>query len=102
MSPRKTILAELNKIQSTADAQPTAPSTLRGFSGNETKYQQAVNDLLKDRLINGQKGTAGSMEIAINPARIADVRKELRPFFLRPAFLAATVLIVATVGFFAV
>ena len=55
-----------------------------GFGQQPSKYQEAVNGLLNERLIEGKKDDEGRMAIALNPHRIATVRKELRPWFLRP------------------
>ncbi len=86
MSPRKTILKQLDRIHDGNGAgHYTRPSTLPGYGDKAAKYQQAVNGLLKDRLIDGKKDEEGRMAIAINPHRITDVRKELRPWFARPA-----------------
>jgi len=55
-----------------------------GFGEQPSKYQQAVNGLLSERLIDGKKDEEGRMAIALNPNRLATVRKELRPWFARP------------------
>ncbi len=84
MSPRKAILRELD--QAHRDGRDgTRPNSIQGFSDNASKYQSAVNDLLKAQLINGQKDAEGHMAISLNPHRVGDVQKELRPFLARPA-----------------
>ncbi len=96
MSPRKTILKKLDQIHEGEGAgRYTRPNALPGFGGKAAKYQEAVNGLLKDRLIDGKKDEEGHMAIAINPHRISDVRRELRPWFARPATWFA---VVATAG----
>ena len=86
MSPRKTILRKLDQLHDGEGAGRYArPSTMPGYGGKAAKYQEAVNGLLKDRLIDGRKDDEGRMALALNPHRVADVRKELRPWFARPA-----------------
>lgn len=84
MSPRKAILKELDQARKDGK-EGTRPNSISGFSGNASKYQSAVNDLLKAQLINGQKDSEGHMAISLNPHRVGDVQKELRPLFARPA-----------------
>jgi hypothetical protein len=58
-----------------------------------------VNELLRDRLIEGRSDGDGRMSIALNAQRLADVRKELRPAWARPSFwLAAALLVAVGVG----
>ena len=90
MSPRKTILRELTDVRSEDEKRYTRPGTIRGFDGQPSKYQSAVNELLKDRLIDGVKDDEGQMAIAINAHKLAEVRKELRPWFARPIAWLAT------------
>ena len=86
MSPRKTILRELDQLHDGEGAGRYArPSTMPGYGGKAAKYQEAVNDLLKNRLIDGKKDEEGRMAVALNPHRITEVRRELRPWFVRPA-----------------
>ncbi len=93
MSPRRLILSELQRIEAEQGATAaTSPSALKGYANREAKYQQAVNGLLKDRLINGQKGADGGMAIALNPARMSDVRRELRPVYANPVVLLGVVI----------
>lgn len=97
MSPRKTILRELSNQNAY-----TRPSTIPGFSQAPEKYQQAVNALLRDRLLEGRKDEEGHMTIAINEHRRADVRKELRPIWAHPAVWVAVVVMVAVGAGFAI
>ena len=84
MSPRKTILRELDQLHDGKGAgRYTRPSAMPGYGAKAAKYQEAVNGLLKDRLIDGKKDEEGRMAVALNPHRIAEVRKELRPWFTR-------------------
>lgn len=98
MSPRKTILKELSRVESGSGASYVRPSAIPGFSDQPEKYQKAVNELLSDRLLEGRKDDDGHMAIAINAHRRADVEKELKPFWTRPAVWAAVVALVAVVG----
>ncbi len=95
MSPRKTILRELTDLGSDTEKRYARPRTIRGFDDKPAKYQSAVNELLKDRLIDGMKDADGQMAIAINEHRLADVRKELRPWFARPVTWVGTAMVVA-------
>ncbi len=97
MSPRKTILRELTDLRSDTAQRYARPRTIRGFDDKPAKYQSAVNELLKDRLINGKKDAEGQMAIAINEHRLADVRKELRPWFARPVTWIGTAMVVGGV-----
>ncbi len=56
-----------------------------GFGQKPSKYQEAVNGLLSERLIDGKKDDEGHMAIALNPHRIDTIRRELRPWFARRA-----------------
>jgi len=95
MSPKKKILRELDRIHGMDPGRLTRPATIEGFSDQASKYQAAVNELLKDRLIDGRKDEEGHMAIALNPHRVVDVRRELRPIFARPALWIAAVLLSA-------
>ena len=85
MSPRKTILRELDQLHSDQGSGRYArPSAIPGFGKQPSKYHRAVNGLLSERLIEGKKDEEGRMAIALNPHRLDMVRKELRPWFARP------------------
>ena len=78
MSPRKAILRELDQLHDGEGAgRYTRPSAMPGYGGKAAKYQEAVNGLLKDRPIDGKKDEEGRMAVALNPHRIAEMRKEL-------------------------
>jgi hypothetical protein len=102
MSPKKTILKTLSKeYQSSGPGTLTRPAAIPGFGEKPEKFQQAVNALLQERLIEGMKDPDGHMAIAINSQRMGDVKRELRPLWFRPAFLALMGLlaVAASMGF---
>ena len=85
MSVRRMILRELSKRQAEGVNGYTRPGAIAGFAEQPSRYQEAVNKLLQERLINGTKDEEGRLAIAINTHRIADVKKELRPWYGRAA-----------------
>jgi len=97
MSPRRTILRELSRAESEAGPVFTRPSSIAGFSEAPEKYQRAVNDLLRSRLLEGKKDDEGHMTIAINQHRRSDVKRELRPIWAHPA-IWAVIVVLAAVG----
>ena len=100
MSPRKAILKELDQaLRDGRDS--TRPSAIQGFSDNASKYQSAVNELLKAQLINGQKDSDGHMAISLNPHRVGDVQKELRPVLARPGVWMGLVMLSAVGSYLA-
>lgn len=84
MAPRKTILRELARAETGSGVAYVRPPTIPGFSEAPEKYQKAVNELLSARLLEGRKDDEGRMTIAINEARRADVRREIRPLWANP------------------
>jgi hypothetical protein len=100
MSPRKTILRELARYRDSHGTEAlTRPTTIQGFEARPSEYQKAVNQLLQDRLIQGQKDDDGHMAIGLNTHRLGDVQRELRPVWRHPAlWLVTAVLILATAG----
>ena len=100
MSPRKTILRELTRVHAAqGEAILTRPTSIPGFQDRPTEYQKAVNKLLQERLIQGQKGDDGHMTIGLNTHRITDVRRAIRPLWQRPAmWLVTAMLVLATAG----
>ena len=99
MSPRKTILRELDQLHSDETGGRYArPSTMPGFGEQPSKFQEAVNGLLKERLIEGKKDDEGRMAIALNPHRLATIRKELRPWFARPIIWLGVFALGAAIG----
>lgn len=82
MSARKTILRELHRRHQDTGTY-TRPASIRGFDRNPARYQGAVNALLSERLINGAKDEEGRLVVQLNPERMAAVRRELRPWFVR-------------------
>ncbi len=99
MTPRTTILRELSRSRQNGNGSGfTRPSDIAGFDRHPEKYQKAVNQLLSDRLVEGQKDEEGRMAIAINPHRADDVRKELRPVWARPITWVVLILLAVAAG----
>ena len=99
MSPRKTILRELDQRHfDSGNGRYARPSAMPGFSDQPSRFQEAVNGLLKERLIDGKKDREGRMAIALNPNRLAAVRRELRPWFARPAIWLGAIIAGGLVG----
>ena len=69
-----------------------------GFGKQPSRYQEAVNGLLNERLIDGKKDEEGRMAIALNPHRLATVQKELRPWFTSPTIWLGVFALGALVG----
>jgi len=89
MSPKKTILKALAERQGPGGSGGSVrPSTIPGFREAPEKYQQTINALLKDRLIEGEKDGDGRMAISLNTHRQKEIRKVLRPIWAHPALLA--------------
>jgi hypothetical protein len=90
MSPTKTILRELQRAHADqAGAAFVRPAAIPGFAADPDRYQKAVNELLKDRLIEGRRDEEGRMAVALNAHRLSDVRRRLRPAWAHPAVWAA-------------
>jgi hypothetical protein len=99
MSPRKTILRELDRARREQPSSPALrPSTLPGYADRPDRFQSAVNELLQARLLEGRKDNEGRMTIALNEHRLADVKKELRPLWAHPAVWALLALAIVAVG----
>lgn len=96
MTPRKKILRTLSAEHEKA-GEPVfvRPGEIRGFSENPGKFQRAVNELLKDRLIDGTKDEEGRMAVALNTHNLEGVRRELRPLWAKPTVWAMATLVVA-------
>lgn len=101
MAPRKTILRELARAENGSGVAYVRPPTIPGFSEAPEKYQKAVNELLSARLLEGRKDEEGRMTIAINEARRADVRREIRPVWANPILWVAVAVIAAAGAVFA-
>ena len=94
MSPKKTILRTLaDSHDRTSGTAYTRPAEIPGFPRDPERFQQAVNALLKDRLIEGRRDEEGRMTVAVNPHRLADVQRVLRPVWAHPALWGAMVLL---------
>lgn len=97
MSPKKTVLRYLADLHEERGAEEyTHPGEIHGFDPDDMRCVTAVNELLRDRYINGRKGPDGSMEIALNTTRIREVKKELRPWYAMPVLWIGILLIAAT------
>jgi len=93
MTPTKTILRELQRAhEHSRGAALVRPASIPGFAADPDRFQKAVNELLKDRLIEGRKDDDGRMAVALNAHRLADVQRVLRPAWARPALWAAAAL----------
>jgi hypothetical protein len=99
MSPRKNILKTLSdKEREEGPGLQVRPSTIPGFQQGPEKYQQAINALLKDRLIEGIRDPEGHLAISLNAHRARDIRKILRPVWAHPAILTLLALVAAMAG----
>ena len=100
MSPKKTILKTLAEQQTGAgQPAPIHPSEIPGFRDSPGKYQETINALLKDRLIEGARDEEGRMAISLNSHREKEVRRVLRPLWAHPGVLAVLALSAALAGF---
>jgi hypothetical protein len=100
MSPKKRILTELKSaLERSPDAPHVRPPALPGYAEQPERFQSAVNELLRTRLVEGRKDAAGHMIIAINQHRRPDVERMLRPVWARPIVWAtAAALLVVGAG----
>ncbi len=99
MSPKKTILKTLSDLQSEGGSpRPIHPSTIPGFQADPGRYQQTINSLLKERLIEGTKDAEGRMAISLNAHREKEVKKMLRPVWANPIVMALAVVTMAVAG----
>ncbi len=95
MSPKKRILRELLLANEPGTQfSYIRPADIPGYVETPDRYQGAVNELLKDRLIEGRKDDDGRMSIKVNEHRIGDVQRALRPLWARPAVWAAVAIVV--------
>ena len=104
MSPKKAILTAL---KGASDVRQTGshvrPPTIPGYRERPEQYQQAVNELLQARLVEGRKDAEGRLTIALNEHRRHEVERMLRPLWTKPAVWALVVaLLVLGVGLAAV
>jgi len=93
MSPTKNILRQLERVHEKTPGEFTAPRSLTGFDPADPKHTQAMNQLLRDRLINGVKAEDGGMAIALNTGNIGAVNKALRPWYASPGVWALLVFV---------
>ena len=96
MSPKKAILRALQGAsdEETRDAH-IRPPQIAGYADRPERYQEAVNELLRERLVEGRKDADGHMTIALNQHRRRDVERMLRPIWAHPAVWAAVVVLAA-------
>ena len=96
MSPKKTILTAL---RGASDEQRGGtyirPPSIPGYTERPDRYQQAVNELLQARLVEGRKDSEGHLTIALNDHRRQDVERMLRPLWAKPTVWALVVALVA-------
>jgi hypothetical protein len=94
MSAKKHILREIELVGEPGTTYAyVRPADLPGYQTAPERYQAAVNELLRERLIEGRADADGRMSIALNAQRIADVRKALRPVWARPTVWAAAAIV---------
>jgi hypothetical protein len=101
MSPKKAILKALSDSHRHQGPEKLVrPPSIPGFREAPEKYQKTINNLLRERLIEGVKDQDGCLAISLNPHRIREVRRELRPIWAHPGLMALAVilLVMATVG----
>ncbi len=101
MSPKKRILRELALVHEPGTTFSfVRPADIPGYAEKPERFQGAVNELLKDRLIEGRTDAEGRMSIGLNEHRMDEVRRTLRPVWARPAVWAAVAIVVGVgVGF---
>jgi hypothetical protein len=97
MSTRKLILRELRRRHEQEAGAYTRPGNIAGFTERPERFQNAVNALLQERLINGTKDGDGRLAIALNTQRMDDVRRELRPWFARPGGILLALIAIAAI-----
>lgn len=99
MSPKRAILQRLaQEYRQTGPGTLTRPSAIRGFSEKPGDFQKAVNDLLQERLVEGTKDPEGRLAISLNPHRLHDVHKELRPVWKHPVAWVLLLVLIAAMG----
>jgi len=94
MSLRKKILKELYTFyEEKGPDNYVLADTLKCFSPGNEKFLATINGLLKEELIKGitsgikAKGsTQDRVAIAINPAKIREIKKEIRSWYEDPKF----------------
>lgn len=101
MSRRRKILRALERFhREQGDDAYTSPQALAGFDRSDPRDTAALNGLLQDRLIRGTTGADGTMAIAVARGRLAEVRRQIRPWYGRPlvwASAAGALVVVALV-----
>jgi hypothetical protein len=96
MSPKKAILKALHGAsEQHRDGPHVRPPQIPGYTERPERYQEAVNELLRERLVEGRKDADGHLTIALNQHRRREVERMLKPVWARPAAWAALGLLVA-------
>lgn len=96
MSPKKAILRALQEAPGApAPGAHLRPPQIPGYAERPERYQEAVNELLRERLVEGRKDEEGRMTIALNQHRAREVERMLRPVWARPALWAAVAMLAA-------
>ena len=99
MSPKKRILRTLKDREAAGGLiRSVRPSAIPGFSEAPEKYQQTINALLKDRLIEGMKDSEGHLALSLPAPRARDVQRVLRPIWTHPALIAGATVSAAVVA----
>jgi hypothetical protein len=91
MSPKRAILTALKG----ASERHVRPPSIPGYAERPDRYQQAVNELLQARLVEGRKDAEGHLTIALNEHRRQDVERLLRPIWAKPVIWAVAVALLA-------
>lgn len=96
MSPKKAILRALQGASERHQGElHLRPPQIPGYAERPERYQEAVNELLQARLVEGRKDADGHLTIALNEHRRGEVERLLKPLWARPAAWAALALLVA-------
>ena len=95
MSPKKAILTALKGAADVDHGPHIRPPSIPGYAERPERYQQAVNELLQARLVEGRKDAEGHLTIALNEHRRQEVERILRPLWAKPAVWAVVVALLA-------
>ena len=99
MSPKKQIIKTLADHQSKEGPEtPIRPARIPGFGEAPEKYQRTINELLKDRLIEGFKDSDGCLAISLNSHREREIKRVLRPVWAHPLVVLLVLAAFAVVG----
>ena len=96
MSPKKAILRALKGAHDVHRGEAhVRPPSIPGYSERPDRYQEAVNELLRARLVEGRKDAEGHLTIALNEHRRREVDRMLKPLWAKPAVWAVVVVLLA-------